>query len=154
MHHCCHVRRIDDRQSIQINLSSGLGPKYIGDALWYKNRGEFVISAVTIIVVMIFIAIFYNYRIISLSQDFLCVRNDIFARHLRFASTIYSSFSTLLSHAVNDRLPFVKDAATAFEVPCHRWSPWPEQSSWRHNSQLPACVYVVAFKFCWVWTEH
>jgi len=35
------------------------------------------------------------------------MRNDIFARHLRYASTIdslpvYSSFSTLQSHAAND----------------------------------------------------
>ena len=108
-----------------------------------------------------FLSRHFSYRIVSLSRYFLCVRNDIpvFAWHLRYANMIdsppfYSSFSTLLSHAVNDRLPFVKDAATAFEVPCHRWSPWPEQSSWRHNSQLPACVYVVAFKFCWVWIEH
>jgi len=60
-----------------------------------------------IIVVTIFIAIFQNYRIVSLSRYFLCVRNDIFARHLRYASTInsppvYSSFSTLQSHAAND----------------------------------------------------
>ena len=40
-------------------------------------------SAVTIIVVTIFIATFQNYRIIFLSRYFLCVRNDIFARHLR-----------------------------------------------------------------------
>ena len=64
-------------------------------------------SAVTIIVVTIFIAIFQNYRIVFLSRYFLCVRNDIFARHLRYASTInsppvYSSFSTLQSRAVND----------------------------------------------------
>jgi len=42
--------------------------------------------------------------------------------------------------------PSMKDAANAFEVACHRWSPWPESSSWRHNSQLPECVYVMAFK--------
>ena len=64
-------------------------------------------SAVTIIVVTIFIAIFQNYRIVFLSRYFLCVRNDIFSRHLRYASTIdslpvYSSFSTLQSRAAND----------------------------------------------------
>ena len=57
-------------------------------------------SAVTIIVVTIFIATFQNYRIVFLSRYFLCVRNDIFARHLRYANMIdsppvYSSFSTL-----------------------------------------------------------
>jgi len=69
-----------------------------------------MISAVTIIVVTIFIAIFQNYCIVSLSRYFLCVRNDIFARHLLCASTIdspdnlpvYSSFITLQSHAAND----------------------------------------------------
>jgi len=64
-------------------------------------------SAVTIIVVTIFIAILQNYRIVSLSRYFLCVRNDIFAWHLRYASTIdsppvYSSFSMLQSRAAND----------------------------------------------------
>ena len=59
-------------------------------------------SAVTIIVVTIFIATFQNYRIVFLSRYFLCVRNDIFARHLRYASIIdsppvYSIFSTLQS---------------------------------------------------------
>ena len=59
-------------------------------------------SAVTIIVVTIFIATFQKYRIIFLSRYFLCVRNDIFARHLRYANMIdsppvYSSFSTLQS---------------------------------------------------------
>ena len=39
-------------------------------------------SAVTIIVVTIFIATFQNYRIVFLSRYFLCVRNDIFVRHL------------------------------------------------------------------------
>ena len=125
-------------------------------------------SAVTIIVVMIFIAIFQHYRIVSLLQYFPCMRNDIFARHLHYASMIdsppvYSSFNTLQSHfnhvpwttwhvwlPSGDRgwaaSPSVKDAATAFEVTCHRWSPWPEPSLWCHNSQLPACVYVVPFK--------
>jgi len=65
------------------------------------------ISAVMIIVVTIFIAIFQNYRIVFLSRYFLCVRNDIFARHLRYASMIdsppvYSSFSTLQSRAANE----------------------------------------------------
>ena len=59
-------------------------------------------SAVTIIVVTIFIATFQNYRIVFLSRYFLCVRNDIFARNLRYASMIdsppvYSSFSTFQS---------------------------------------------------------
>jgi len=45
--------------------------------------------------------------IVSLSRYFLYLRNDIFARHLRYASTIdlptvYSSFSTLQSHAANN----------------------------------------------------
>jgi len=64
-------------------------------------------SAVTIIVVTIFIATFQNYRIVLLSRYFLCVRNDIFAGHLRYANMIdsppvHSSFSTLQSRAVND----------------------------------------------------
>ena len=55
-------------------------------------------SAVTIIVVTIFIATFQNYRIVFLSRYLLCVRNDIFARYLRYANMIdsppvYSSFS-------------------------------------------------------------
>jgi len=130
------------------------------------------ISAVMIIVVTIFIAIFQNYRIVFLSRYFLCVRNDIFARHLRYASMIdsppvYSSFSTLQSrfnHVPRTTWrvwlppgergwaasPSVKDAATAFEVTCHRWSPCAEPSLWRHNSQLPACVYVVAFKLVYL----
>ena len=49
-----------------------------------------MVSAVTIIVVMIFIAIFKNYRIVFLSRYFLCVRNDIFARNLCYASMIDS----------------------------------------------------------------
>jgi len=66
-----------------------------------------ICSAVTIIVVTIFIAIFRHYRIISLSWYFLCMRNDIFAWHLRYASTIdsppvYSSFSMCQSHAANN----------------------------------------------------
>ena len=65
-------------------------------------RDTYRTSAVTIIVVTIFIATFQNYRIIFLSRYFLCVRNDIFARHLRYANMIdsppvYSSFSTLQS---------------------------------------------------------
>jgi len=64
-------------------------------------------SAVMIIVVTIFIAIFQNYRIVSLSQYFLCMSYDILARHFGYASTIdsppvYSSFSTLQSRAAND----------------------------------------------------
>jgi len=59
-------------------------------------------SAVTIIVVTIFIATFQNYRIVFLSRHFLCVRNDIFAWYLRYANMIdsppvYSSFSMLQS---------------------------------------------------------
>ena len=123
-----------------------------------------ICSAVTIIVVTIFIATFQNYRIVFLSRYFLCVRKDIFARYLRYANMIdsppvYSSFS--FNHASitcrrdawlppGDRgwaaSPSVKDAATAFEVTCRWWSPWPEPSLWRHSSQLPAYVYVVAFK--------
>jgi len=66
-----------------------------------------MVSAVTIIVVTIFIAIFTNYRIVFLSRYFLCVRNDIFAQNLCYASMIdsppvYSSFSTLQSRAAND----------------------------------------------------
>ena len=57
-----------------------------------------IYSAVTIIVVTTFIATFQNYRIVFLSRYFLCVRNDIFARYLRYANMIdsppvYSSFS-------------------------------------------------------------
>jgi len=86
-----------DIVSAQINSSENL-PKYA-----YGH----IASAVTIIVVTIFIAIFQNYRIVFLSRYFLCVRNDIFARHLRHARMIdsppvYSSFSTLQSHAAND----------------------------------------------------
>ena len=81
---------------------------------WITTKSEWVlqlvgkiISAVTIIVVTIFIAIFQNYHFISLLRYFLCVRNDIFARHLCYASMIdsppvYSSFSTLQSRAAND----------------------------------------------------
>ena len=47
-------------------------------------------SAVTIIVVTIFIATFQNYHIVSLSRYLLCMRNDIFARHLCYASMIDS----------------------------------------------------------------
>ena len=70
-------------------------------------RDALVRSAVTIIVVTIFIAIFQNFRIVFLSRYFLCVWNDIFARNLRYVSMIdsppvYSSFSTFQSHAVND----------------------------------------------------
>jgi len=67
-----------------------------------------MISAVTIIVVTIFITLFHNYHnIVSLMRYFLCVRNDIFARHLRYASMIdsppvYLSFSMLQLHAAND----------------------------------------------------
>jgi len=52
-------------------------------------------SAVTIIVVMIFIAIFQNYHIVFLSGYFLCVRNDIFALYLRYASMIEFTASLL-----------------------------------------------------------
>ena len=125
------------------------------------------ISAVTIIVVTIFIAIFQNYRIVILSRYFLCVRNDIFARHLRYAST-FEFTASLLKFQLQSRFSHVpqttwrvwlppgdrgwaastsvKDVATAFEVTCRRWSPCAEPSLWRHNSQLAACVYVVAFK--------
>ena len=131
-----------------------------------------ITSAVTI-----FIATFQNYRIVFLSRYFLCVWNDIFARHLRYANMIDSPWliqirSTQISARCNhasitcrerrdawlppgDRgwaaSPSVEDAAAAFEVTCRRWSPWPEPSLWRHNSQLPAYVYVVAFKLVyWV----
>jgi len=65
-------------------------------------RDALVRSAVTIIVVTIFIAIFQNFRIVFLSRYFLCVWNDIFARYLRYVSMIdsppvYSSFSTFQS---------------------------------------------------------
>ena len=56
---------------------------------------ELYCSAVTIIVGTIFIAIFQNYRIVFLSRYFLCVRNDIFARYLRYASTIKFTASLL-----------------------------------------------------------
>ena len=80
--------------------TSELEPQYKSHKSNSYNQS--VPSAVTIIVVTIFIAIFQNYRIIFLSRYFLCVRNDIFAQHLRYASTInsppvYSSFSTLQS---------------------------------------------------------
>ena len=68
-----------------------------------------IFSAVTIIVVTIFIAIFQNYRIVFLSRYFLCVRNDIFAwyllcKHDRFTTSlvVYSSFSMLQSRVAND----------------------------------------------------
>jgi len=72
-----------------------------------KAHMNSVCSAVTIIVFRFFIAIFQNYRIVSLSRYFLCVQNDIFPWHLRYASMIdsppvYPSFSTLKSHAAND----------------------------------------------------
>ena len=62
-------------------------------------------SAVTIIVVTIFIATFQNYPIVFLSRYVLCLRNDIFARHLRYANMIDSPpvYSiTLQSRAAND----------------------------------------------------
>jgi len=85
--------------------ASTVTPKSFSSLTSYNFTPSMVTSAVTIIVV--FIAIFQHYRIISLSRYFLCVRNNIFARHLRYASTIdsppvYSSFSTLQSHAAND----------------------------------------------------
>ena len=55
----------------------------------------YFISAVTIIVVTIFIATFQNYRIVFLSRYFLCARNDIFARYLRYASTFEFTASLL-----------------------------------------------------------
>ena len=63
-----------------------------------STEGKVNGSAVTIIVVTIFIATFQNYRIVFLSRYFLCVRNDIFAQYLRYANMIdsppvYSSFS-------------------------------------------------------------
>ena len=63
-----------------------------------QKKNQVISSAVTIIVVTIFIATFQNYRIVFLSWYFLCVRNDIFARYLRYANMIdsppvYSSFS-------------------------------------------------------------
>jgi len=61
----------------------------------HSHNCEEDISAVTIIVVTIFIAIFQNYRIVFLSRYFLCVRNDIFARYLRYASTIEFTASLL-----------------------------------------------------------
>ena len=51
---------------------------------------------------VIFIATFQNYRIVSSSLYFLCVWNDIFARHLRYASMIDSPPVTLQSRAGND----------------------------------------------------
>ena len=140
--------------------TSELEPQYKSHKSNSYNQS--VPSAVTIIVVTIFIAIFQNYRIIFLSRYFLCVRNDIFAQHLRYASTIDSPpvYSARFNHMPRttwrvwlppgDRgwaaSPSVKDAATAFEVTCRRWSPCPETSLWRHTSQLAACIYVVAFK--------
>ena len=73
----------------------------------HDSTNSVIASAVTIIVVTIFIALFPHYRIVSLSRYFLCVRNDIFAWHLCYASKIdsppvYSRFSTLQSRAAND----------------------------------------------------
>jgi len=125
----------------------------VNNRLWLFSDWLWNTSAVTIIVVTIFIATFQNYRIVFLSRYFLCVWNDIFARHLRYANIIdsppvYSSFS--FNHAsitCRERrdawLPpgdrgwaasqSVKDAATAFEVTCRWWSPRPEPSLWRHS---------------------
>jgi len=62
----------------------------------FRSRAKVAVhSAVTIIVVTIFIAIFQNYHMVFLSRYFLCVRNDIFARYLRYASTIEFTASLL-----------------------------------------------------------
>ena len=131
-------------------------------------------SAVTIIVVTIFIATFQNYRMAFLSRYFLCVRNDIFARHLRYTSMIdsppvYSSFSTLQSpfnhvprttwRMIAARRPWLSSVSVRERRRSCLWSNVSQvvsvaravYSLWRHNSQLPAYVYVVTFKLVyWV----
>jgi len=108
-------------------------------------------SAVTIIIVTIFITIFYNYRIMYLSRYFLCIRDNIFAWHFCNARTfdsppVYSSFSTdgMIADPEWAASPSAKHAATAFEVMCRRWSPWPSclHDITAHNYQR---VCVVAF---------
>ena len=113
-----------DQQYPTLHIATKYTAAHVKCVLWWitylitENRADCFIgkfyklyrtvdSAVTIIMVTIFIAIFQNYRIISLSQYFLRVRNDIFERNLRYASMIdsppvYSSFSTLQSRAGND----------------------------------------------------
>ena len=65
--------------------------------MWLEQLTLLVVkySPVTIIVVTIFIAIFQNYRIVFLLRYFMCVRNDIFARYLRYANTIELTASLL-----------------------------------------------------------
>jgi len=78
--------------------------------LQYASCCEQCSSAVTIIVVTIFIATFQNYRIVFLSRYFLCVQNDIFARHLlckhdRFTTSLLKfqhAGVTLQSRDAND----------------------------------------------------
>jgi len=97
----------------------------------HHSCSSIITSTVMIIVVTIFIAIFQHYRmirIVSLSRYFLCVQNDISARHLRYARTIdsppvYSNFSTLQSHAANDVTRDACDCRPA-TVAEQRLRPW------------------------------
>ena len=132
-------------------------------------------SAVTTIVVTISIAIFQNYRIVFLSRYFLCVRNDIFARHLRYASTInsppvYSSFSTLQSRAANDvthaiaaRRPWLRSVSVRERCRNCLWSTVSQVVSVRRavfmTSQLTISSMCIRCGFqvsvvCSVWIEN
>ena len=123
-------------------------------------------SAVTIIVVTIFIATFQKYRIIFLSRYFLCVRNDIFARHLRYANMIdsppiYSNFSTIQSrfnHVIAARRPWLSSISVREGRRSCVWSNVSQVVSVARavfmTSQLiitsVAYVYVVAFKLVYL----
>ena len=109
--------------------NSRLGRKYwksiarIRDYLYLLP--ETLTSAVTIIVVTIFIATFQNYRIVLLSRYFLCVRNDIFARHLlckhdRFTTSLLKfqhDAVTLQSRDANDVTRDCRPATMAEQRP-------------------------------------
>ena len=80
-----------------INIFITLSDDTLFTQMWLEQLTLLVVkySPVTIIVVTIFIAIFQNYRIVFLLRYFMCVRNDIFARYLRYANTIELTASLL-----------------------------------------------------------
>ena len=81
-----------------INIFITLSDDTLFTQMWLEQLTLLVVkySPVTIIVVTIFIAIFQNYRIVFLLRYFMCVRNDIFARYLRYAVCKHDRFTTSL----------------------------------------------------------
>ena len=127
------------------------------DTAWRHMPHLHSISAVTIIVVTIFIATFQNYRIAIFpmrAERYICAALAMQTWSIQHQSTQVSARCSHASITWRERRdawlppgdrgwaasPSVKDAATAFEVTCRWWSPWPEPSLWRHSSQLPAYV--------------